>query len=135
MLSFGYTIIYVPDVTAAITFYTAAFGLEAGFIDEEGDYAQLQTGATTLAFARDDFAHSLTGLDHHENRANQQPGGFEITFVTDNVQAAVDRAVEHGAELLKAPTQTSWGQTVAYVRDVQGVLVEIATPMGGLALR
>jgi lactoylglutathione lyase len=29
-----------------------------------------------------------------------------------------------------APTKKPWGQTVAYVRDLDGHLVELCTPMG-----
>ncbi|MFO0110274.1 MAG: VOC family protein, partial [Alphaproteobacteria bacterium] len=31
---------------------------------------------------------------------------------------------------LKKPEQKPWGQTVAYVRDLNGFLVEICSPVG-----
>jgi uncharacterized glyoxalase superfamily protein PhnB len=42
----------------------------------------------------------------------------------------VDRAVAAGAALVTPPAQKPWGQTVAHVRDLNGVLIEICTPMG-----
>lgn len=50
-MKLGYTIVYVPDVTASLVFFESAFGLKRGFLHEAGDYGELNTGATTLAFA------------------------------------------------------------------------------------
>ena len=45
------------------------------------------------------------------------------------VVAAVQRAVAAGARLVQAPEQMPWGQTVAYVADINDALVELCTPM------
>ena len=39
-------------------------------------------------------------------------------------------AADLGARLVQAPEQMPWGQTVAYVADINGALVELCTPMG-----
>ena len=49
-MQFGYTILYVPDVPASLAFYQAAFGLNTRFLHDSGDFAELDTGATALAF-------------------------------------------------------------------------------------
>ena len=49
-LRLGYVILHVPDVTAATAFYEAAFGLACRFVHPSG-YAEMETGATALAFA------------------------------------------------------------------------------------
>ena len=36
-----------------------------------------------------------------------------------------------GARLVQAPEAMPWGQTVAYVADLEGFLVELCTPVGG----
>jgi lactoylglutathione lyase len=51
-----YTIIYVPSVESSIRFFGQAFGLEKKFLHESGDYGELKTGETTLAFASHDWA-------------------------------------------------------------------------------
>jgi len=56
---------------------------------------------------------------------------FEIAFVCDDVAAAVDCAVAAGACLVQAPEAMPWGQTVAYVADLEGFLVELGMPVGG----
>ena len=49
-MQLGYTILYVPDVPATLKFYEAAFGLTTRFLHESGDYGELETGSTALAF-------------------------------------------------------------------------------------
>lgn len=130
MVMLGYTIVYVPDVPAALAFYERAFGLSRRFVDESGNYGELETGAVTLAFSQDDFAHGLTGVEHQGNAADGPAGGFELVLLTDDVAAAVEAARIAGATVVSPPAEMPWGQTVAYVRDLNGVLVELATPVG-----
>ena len=50
-MKLGYTIIYVPNVAESLSFFESAFGLSRRFLHESGDYGELETGETTLAFA------------------------------------------------------------------------------------
>ena len=50
--------------------------------------------------------------------------------MTEDVAAAFERAVAEGAEAVQPPQTKPWGQDVAYVRDPDGNLVEIASPAG-----
>ena len=54
---------------------------------------------------------------------------FEIAFSTEDVPAAYEKALSSGAKAIKEPEQKPWGQTVAYVGDDFGTIVEICTPM------
>jgi len=127
-MKLGYAIIYVADVGAAVAFYSAAFGLTCRFQTPEGDYAEMETGAATLSFARDDLAQSH-GFTYAPNRADLPSAGIEICLICDDVPAAYQRALGAGAGPAAAPQVKPWGQTVAYLRDLNGVLVELATPM------
>ncbi len=128
-MKLGYTIIYVADVTESVGFYSAAFGLTCRFQTPEGDYAEMETGSATLSFARDDLAQSH-GFSYAPNRADLPAAGIEICLLCDDVPAAFDRAIAAGGLVAAAPQVKPWGQTVAYLRDANGVLVELATPMG-----
>lgn len=128
-MKLGYTIIYVPDVAQAVAFYQAAFGLTFRFVTDEGDYAEMETGATTLSFASEPLAASH-GFDFTPNRVGNPPAGIEICLITEDVPAAHARAVEAGAVSLSDAKVKPWGQVVSYVRDPNGVLVELATPLG-----
>ena len=128
-MRFGYTILYVSDVTSSLDFYERALGQRRRFLHESGQYAELETGETALAFAAHELAAAnLPGVYRPEERPSARPP-FEVCFVTDNVQAAFDRAVEEGAAAVSAPQTKPWGQDVAYVRDPDGNLVELASPV------
>lgn len=128
-MKFAYTILYVPDVTRAIEFYESAFGFQRRFIHEGGDYAELQTGDTTLSFASLSLAPSNIEGGVTPTDLRQPPPAFEVAFSTDDVAAAFARATAAGAVPANPPQQKPWGQTVAYVRDLNGNLVELCTPI------
>jgi catechol 2,3-dioxygenase-like lactoylglutathione lyase family enzyme len=126
----GYVILHVVDVNASVAFYERAFGLVRRFVHESGTYAEMETGATALAFADEAFV-AERGQDFKPNRLASLPAGAEIALVAGDVPAAFARATASGAIEVASPTQKPWGQTVAYVRDRDGFLVEICTPIGG----
>jgi lactoylglutathione lyase len=128
-MRFGYTILYVRDVAATLDFYERAFGQQRRFLHESGEYAELETGATTLAFA----THGLVALSvpgvFSPAEASPAPPAFEVCFVTEDVAGAFQRALEAGAVEASTPQVKPWGQEVAYVRDLEGNLVELASPV------
>lgn len=128
-MHFAYTIAYVADVEASLAFFERAFGLKRRFVAPGGGYGELDTGATALAFAQHDTARSSLGRDYVAADASPAPLGVEIGLVATDVAAACERAVQAGATLLAPPTAKPWGQTVAYVRCPDGVLVELCTAM------
>ena len=130
MIKFGYTIFYVTDVTKSIEFYEQAFGFTRKFITPESDYGEILSGETTISFASTDFVNSNLEGGFIQSELNNQPFGIEIGLLTDDVGIAITKAVAAGAKLISEPTQKPWGQTVAYIRDINGFLVEICTPMG-----
>ena len=73
----------------------------------------------------------MTELGKNPQRASASAPSFEIAFTTADVPAAVQRAVAAGARLVQAPEKMPWGQTVGYVADLNGVLVELCTPVAG----
>ena len=126
-MQLGYTILYVPDVPATLTFYEAAFGLKTRFLHESGDYGELETGSTALAFS----AHSLMQqLGKNPQTANAHAPSWEIALCTPDVPAALARAIAAGAKAMRPVEVMPWGQTIAYVADTNGFLVELCTPMG-----
>lgn len=129
-MRFGYTILYVKDVPGSLDFYERAFGLERRFLHDSGQYAELETGATALAFAAHDLAASnLPGESPASSAAAAGPS-FEVCLVTEDVGGAYERALEQGAGAVVGPQTKPWGQDVAYVRDPDGNLIEIASPSG-----
>lgn len=130
-ITFGYTIVYVDDVADTLRFFGAAFGLAQRFITPEGDYGELDTGDTTLAFASTALASSNLDQAGGFTRlsAAVAPPAVSITLTADDVGAAVASALAAGALPYVEPMEKPWGQTVAYVVDPNGLLVELATAM------
>ena len=131
-MKYGYTIIYVKDVLETVAFYEKAFGFECGMVvEEEGIvyYAELKSGETTIAFASYEMG-KMNFDDKYEKITNKgNPVGLELVFVDDDVATATIKAVDNGAELIAPPTEKPWGQTVSYVRAIEGTLIEICSPM------
>lgn len=126
-MKFGYTILYVENVAATLAFYHQAFGLTQRFLHESGGYGELETGATALAFASVEMLREM-----HENPRQPSPEApsFEIALTTDDVAVALKRSLDAGAALVQDVKVMPWGQTIAYVSDLNGFLVELCTPMG-----
>ena len=128
-MKFGYTILYVSNVAETLKFYLTAFGIEKKFLHEGGDYGELATGETTLAFANYDLAE-LNIIGFSKSKSQRPCYEMEIALVSENVEADFIRALSAGAVEVVKPLKKPWGQTVAYVRDLNGFLVEICSQVG-----
>lgn len=128
-LSLGYVILYVKDVSVTLAFYEEAFGLSRRFFhDDNGKaYGELETGAARLAFASLELAKAHLKQEVVTASLDKAPLGFEIALVTSDVPALYARAVKAGATAVSEPEVKPWGQTVAYLRDKDGHLVELCT--------
>ncbi len=128
-MKFGYTIIYVPDVAASLEFFEKAFGLSRRFLSEAGDYGELETGETALAFASHELGNTNFASGYITAHDSVKPLGIEIAFVIDDVEKAHRTAIHAGTVEIAAAKQKPWGQTVSYVRCPDGTLVELCSPI------
>jgi lactoylglutathione lyase len=126
-MQLGYVILIVPDVAATMAFYENAFGLKRRFLDDTKKYGELETGQTRLGFVAEELARETIA---------DKPGGKGavaamnyVAFTTENVDAGHTQAVAAGAIEVKVPEKKPWGQLVSYVRDNNGCLVEICSPL------
>lgn len=127
-MKLGYIIYYVKDVEQTITFYERAFSIKRRFIHESGSYGELETGATTLSFASVELAEA-NKIGFKKRNADFTSSDMEIALVCENVEMAHVKAISEGALEVKAPEQKPWGQKVSYVRDLNGFLIEICSPL------
>ncbi|MBK1708686.1 MULTISPECIES: VOC family protein [Marichromatium] len=125
-MRFAYTILYVEDVARSLAFFHDAFGFDSGFVDEGGDYGELDTGETRLAFSSRALMRQLGKMP-----GTPEPNApvFEIAIETTDVAATLERACTAGAVVVQEPREESWGQTTAYVRTPDGYLVELCSPV------
>ena len=129
--SLGYVLLYVNDVAASLVFYEKAFGLARRFFhDDHGKaYGELETGATRLAFVSLALAREHLKQEIVTAAPDKVPLGMEIALTTPDVPALFKRTVQAGAVAVSEPATKPWGQTVAYLRDNSGFLVELCTPL------
>ena len=128
-MKLGYALFYVDDVIKTMDFYLSAFGLAKGFLHESTEYGEMITGETKIGFVHHNTANSH-GFEYQKSNPKNQPFAFEIGFVANDVETAFKKAVCAGAEPVSNPTTKPWGQVVSYVRDCNGFLVEICSPIG-----
>lgn len=126
---YAYTILYVPNVTDSIEFYEQAFGFHRKFITPEGDYGELVSGTTTLAFASLELGESNLKNGFQISTKTNKPFGIELAFVSDNLEADFAKAVSKGASVESDIVEKPWGQKVGYLRDNNGFLIEMCTPV------
>ena len=128
-MKYGYTIIYVEDVKETVKFYQKAFGFQQKFLTPENDYGELISGETTIAFASIELGNSnfKQGFEKIDN--SKKPFGVEMAFITENIETDFKKAIEMGAAEFEPLTEKPWGQKVGYVRDNNGFLIEICTPI------
>ena len=98
---------------------------------ESGDYGELETGETTLAFASHELGNTNFPAGFIAASESSKPLGIEMAFVTQFVVEAHAKALAAGATELKEPETKPWGQVVSYVRCPDGTLVEVSSPVGG----
>lgn len=122
--SLKYVILYVEDVDRASSFYSSVFGFKERM--RQGEYAELDTGAVTLAVSGRQFVSKHLGVKPGPKGA----GSSEIGVVVPEakVDGVYRSAISAGAMPVIAPKKQPWGQLVSYVRDPDGHLVEICSP-------
>jgi lactoylglutathione lyase len=98
-------------------------------VDGNKAYGEVDTGATRLAFASLNLATEHLKQEVVAASLDRAPLGVEIALVTKNLPAAFAQAVKAGATVVSEPEVKPWGQSVAYLRDNAGHLVELCTPV------
>lgn len=126
---YAYTILYVDNVVETIAFYEQAFGFEQKFLTPEKDYGELISGDTTIAFASIALGNSNFKQGFQKSSASNKPFGIELAFTSEAIEADFDKAKQAGAIEVEALTTKPWGQKVGYVKDINGFLIEICTPI------
>jgi len=128
-MKFAYSILYVADVEKTLAFYEEAFGFSRKFITPEEDYGELVSGETTIAFACFALGEANFSQGFQKPSKDDKPFGVELAFVTEDIDTDFTKALEAGAIEFVPVAEKPWGQKVGYVRDINGFLIEICTPV------
>ena len=128
-MKYGYTIFYVDKVEATIQFYEQAFGFNRKFVTPEKDYGELISGETTIAFASIELGKSNFKKGFEKITHKEKPIGMEMAFVTEAIEKDFQKAVDAGAIEVEKIMEKPWGQKVGYLKDNNGILIELCTPI------
>jgi len=131
-MKLGFVVIYVSDVKKILQFYKEAFDLKIRLEHEDNGvtlYGEMETEGAVLGFASHEMGELNLGGKYQKTTAENDPFGQEIVFINEDVNAAYSKAVKAGASSISEPVEKPWGQTVVYLRSIEGTLIEICSPM------
>ena len=124
MVHYGYTILYITDPVKTRRFYNGLLGLPIKA--EHGSYTEFDTGSTILAFNTKEDVRSMIPYEIPDKTVQQS---IELGFVTEDVAHVYEQIKNAGYQTVLPPTEKPWGQTVAYVLDPDGHLIELCSPI------
>jgi lactoylglutathione lyase len=127
-LSLAYVTFLARDVAALADFYVAGLGLEEVASSRDERYREVRGGGCMIGFATQSVRPAL-------NLPEVDPVGTRsvLTFDVGSVAAiagAIDRAVRAGAELVREPLDTPFGQHQAALRDPEGNIFRLSAAVG-----
>ena len=126
-MKFAKTIVYVEDAEASLKLFEQAFGFKATYYGN--GYGEVETGGDSkISFANYGVGQSHLPEGYVVGASDRV--GFELSLVSETVEEDFKRAVAAGAEALKEPEQTPWGQVSSYLRLPDGIIVDLASPAG-----
>jgi uncharacterized glyoxalase superfamily protein PhnB len=100
-----------PDVRAAVTWLSAAFGFAERTRIGESHRAQMSIGADAAVIVA-------------EHRGGQPAHGDQVTHLVrvrvEDVRAQLERARAHGAHVLEPPTDREYGERDCTLEDLAG---------------
>ena len=124
-LSLARCFVQVHDPEAALPFYRDALGLELRNDVAREDYRWLTLGAGPAEVVVTTYVNGGPG-DGDALAALLAKGALNgVHFHTDDLEAAFDRVVASGAEVVQEPDDRPWGVRDAAVRDPAGNLIRI----------
>jgi len=87
-MKFGCTILYVERVIETVESYEKPFGLKRGSVHENGEYAEMATGDTKLAFASYGMGET-NEITVMQIRKADNPPAVEVALISENVNVYI----------------------------------------------
>ncbi|BBZ71535.1 VOC family protein [Mycobacterium paraseoulense] len=122
-MKFVSTRIITADVNRLVEFYEAVTGVRAVWGNEL--FAEIPTPVGTLAIGSDKTV-PLFAAGSAEPAANRSA---IVEFIVDDVDAQYERLRESVGQVVTAPTTMPWGNRALLLRDPDGNLVNLFTPV------
>lgn len=111
----------VENFAESLAFYKHILGLEVEFANENFFVKFNLNGTPLMLFDREAAAKLLFPKEHMASG-----GGAILAFQVDDLQKTCAELKAKGVEIFEGPKATAWGQTVAYFKDPDGNIWEVA---------
>ena len=123
--------LFVPDVGAAIDFYTGKLGFTLYRVDPPGEtgphseFAILTLGRAVVMFAADHLYEAMGGII-------QSPRGvaIDIRIMIDDADAVYNRCRESGVEIVHEIADRYYGLRDFVISDLNGFRLRFASSLG-----
>eukprot|EP01119_Soliformovum_irregulare_P013976 TRINITY_DN3773_c0_g3_i3.p1 TRINITY_DN3773_c0_g3~~TRINITY_DN3773_c0_g3_i3.p1 ORF type:complete len:405 (-),score=113.92 TRINITY_DN3773_c0_g3_i3:216-1430(-) len=122
-------VLFVKDVAKTVDFYKRAFGFKLKMMHPCLHFAELDSGENAVAFISELFAMEV--LNHQmfsPADIKQNPQAVHLTFQAEDIDNTCKCVEACGGRIIVPPKLQPWGQTHAYVRDINGHLLYILSP-------
>ncbi len=119
----------VVDYQACFRFYRDVMGFEVTYGDENGPYADFDTGETNLALFDRRLMAAVVGNEDLATTAVAQDQ-LALIFGVPDVDQTFAGLKQAGVAVVNEPhDQSTWGIRAAHFRDPEGNLLEINQPL------
>ncbi|MDW3194507.1 MAG: VOC family protein [Cytophagales bacterium] len=110
------------QLTASAAFYTRYFDFE---IDFDSDwFVHLISKEKSLEIG---LIHPNSEIVPKE--VAMKPGGYYLTLVIEDVDSLYEQVQADGVEVLQEPHDTFYGQRRLLIEDLNGVVIDVSSPM------
>jgi lactoylglutathione lyase len=128
-LRFTHTRLLVSDVEACYLFYRDKLGLDVLWADNEGNYASFKTGDVVLALNKQRSMAEAVGTVGKPPSVECQDR-VALIFAVDDVDAVYGELGGRGVTFVTEPLDhPDWGIRTAHLRDPDGNLIEMNSPL------
>jgi predicted enzyme related to lactoylglutathione lyase len=110
----------VSDLDRSVALYRDGFGCELHVDDHEGDDVWTSGRHAATTWSEGAFLHFAL----YQSRDASVTSGAQIAFRVDDLDAAHQRALAAGTEMIHAPKAQPWGRSARY-RDPDGNVIEL----------
>jgi catechol 2,3-dioxygenase-like lactoylglutathione lyase family enzyme len=111
----------VENFDKSLAFYKDILGLEVEFANENFFVRFKLNGTPLMLFDREAAAKMLFPKEHMA-----KGGGAILAFQVDDLQKTCAELKARGVNIFEGPKAMAWGQTVAYFKDPDGNIWEVA---------
>ncbi len=129
-MRYDYTRLLAADFRACFRFYRDVIGLAPRLGEETDAYAEFETGTTLIAIFDRAEMSAAVGTTALPAQVEAQDDVC-IVFGVDDVDATERRLVASGVPIVRSATdRATWKVRTLHVRDPDGRLVELNSPLG-----